>query len=193
MLLCAAITAIAPMATAVSAAEPAKQASVPTEPVNTTATYGNWVLRCARLASEPTATDSKDGRIQQDSCEVVQSVQVQGQAQPVLQLAIGRLPGEKALTITAVLPVNVTIPGRVHVSTDGKPDNDEKGGLDLALKRCMPGGCLASAPLDGKVRTEMSAETQGQLRFIDAGSRMIGVPLSWVGLAEALSALDSKI
>ncbi|NVK35371.1 MAG: invasion associated locus B family protein [Rhodobacteraceae bacterium] len=192
MVLCAAITASLPMATAASAAEQARPASVPNEPVNTTATYGNWVLHCVSFAAATGETEGQAGHVPKDSCELVQTVQVQGQAQPLLKLAIGRPPGEKALSVTAVLPVNVSIPGRVHISADGKPDDAENGGVDLALTRCMPGGCMASAPLGEKMRGLMIAGKQGQLRFADAGSRMIGVPLSWIGFTQALAALDSK-
>jgi hypothetical protein len=36
--------------------------------------------------------------------------QAQGQAAPVAQIAVGRLPGQESLHVTALLPPNVNLP-----------------------------------------------------------------------------------
>ncbi len=50
------------------------------EPQSTTATYGTWQLRCriSTIAGKPTK-----------SCEIAQTIQIKGQAQPLVQIAIG--------------------------------------------------------------------------------------------------------
>ena len=173
----------------VLAAEPANQEAVSTEPLDTTATYGNWVLHCTRLPSSKTGEKAENSP---KSCEIVQSVQVQGQPRPVMQMAIGRLPGQKDFMITTVLPTDVSIPGRVHISIDGQADDKEKAGFDLALTRCMPEGCVAGAKLDAKMRARMESGKDGQLRFVRADEKVLGIPLSWIGFSQAMKALDQE-
>ncbi|CAG9295883.1 invasion associated locus B family protein [Celerinatantimonas diazotrophica] len=163
--------------------------SVSSEPVATSATYGNWVLHCVRT---PSSAAGKHTQVGADSCEIVQSAQVRGQSRPVMEMAIGRLPGQKTYRVTTVLPTNVSIPGRVHVSIDGKADNKEKAGFDLALTRCLPGGCVAQATLRHRMREQMSAGKTGQLRFMSADGQTVGIPLSWMGFSQAMKALEKK-
>jgi invasion protein IalB len=72
-------------------------APVGAEPATTTATYGDWVLRCQRIG-EP----GKELKV----CEIVQTVQSaqQGQQRPVAQLAFGRLHNTDPWRVTAHLP-----------------------------------------------------------------------------------------
>lgn len=153
-------------------------------PLSTTATYGNWVLHCVRIP-----TESKESK---NNCEIVQSAQVQGQSRPLMQLAIGPVTDPKEFTVTAVLPINVSIPGRVHVSADGKADAEEKAGLDLNLVRCLPAGCIAVAKFNEKLSAAIDTEIKGQIRFMDAGGIMQGIPISWVGFNQAMKALSAK-
>lgn len=171
--------------------EPAK-AAVPSEPVNTTATYGSWVLRCVQLPAQTAAGAdvSKSGRSSVQTCEVVQTVQVQGQQQPIAQIAIGRLPNDKDLILTALVPANVSLPGNIHVSGNGKTAGEEKGGLDLVWQRCFGGNCAASGKPDAATVTTMRTGTDGQLRFIDASGQTVAIPLSWKGLEQALAAFE---
>ena len=162
----------------------AQQATPAQQPSVTTASYGNWVLRCVRLA------DAKTG--EGKSCEIVQTIQMQNQQQPLAQIAIGRLPGEKPLVFTAVLPTNIAIPGAVHLSGNGKADAEEKGGFDLTWRRCLPGGCFADARPDAKALAALDPETPGQIRFADAAARLIAIPVSWQGLQQALKALQAE-
>lgn len=171
--------------------EPVK-AAVPPEPAVTTASYGSWVLRCVQV-TEPaqTATDaSKSGRASIQTCEVIQSVQVQGQSQPIAQVAIGRLPGDKDLILTALVPVNIALPGGIHLSGNGKTGAEEKGGLELSWQRCMSGACIATAKPETTVLGVLRREEAGQIRFVDASGNTIAIPLSWTGLDQALAALD---
>lgn len=189
MALCAATMAFAtPIALA---ADSVKSATISNEPLETTATYGNWVLHCVQLPSSSNGKDDQEGGT---NCEIVQSAQVQGQSRPVMQMAIGRLPGQKDFTVTTVLPTNVSIPGRVHVVMNSEANEQEKktDGFDLTLTRCLPSGCVAVTKLDSKMRAQMSAGMTGQLQFISANGQEIGIPLSWMGFTQAMKALDKK-
>ncbi|MGV1901322.1 invasion associated locus B family protein [Agrobacterium sp. 22-3674b3] len=163
-----------------------------TEPASTTASYGSWVLRCVQSQSQDgAASDSaKAGRPGARSCEVVQTVQIQGQQQPIAQIAIGRLPDQEDLILTALLPVNVSLPGNVHVSGNGKIGVEEKGRLELSWTRCLAGSCAAHGKPDAAVLALFRAGTEGQLRFVDGGRQTVAIPLSWRGLDQAMTALE---
>lgn len=180
-------------AAAQSKPDPAKvQAAVPSEPASTTATYGNWLLRCVQMPAAPVAGAdvAKTGRAAAQTCEVVQVVQVQGQQQPIAQIALGRLPNDKDILFTALLPVNIALPGAAHVSGNGKAGAEEKGGFDLAWQRCYAGSCAASARPDAASLGLWRAGTDGQLRLIDAAGQTVAIPISWKGLDQAMSALE---
>ena len=83
---------------------PAPISDISSLPSTTTATYGDWVLRCIK------ASTTADGPTA-ESCEIVLTIQLQGQARPIAQLAIGRRQDQNELILTAVLPVNATLAG----------------------------------------------------------------------------------
>ncbi len=152
-----------------------------TLPSITTATYGDWTLRCVTL-------DEAD---RSRSCEIVLTVQVQGHSQPIAQLALGRLPGQTELIMTAVLPVNVALARKVHVSGNAKTGPEEKGGIDLSWTRCLRTACFAEARPGEADLDVLRAEPAGTLAFEDAAGRMITLPLSWRGISQALVALNA--
>ncbi|RCW20640.1 invasion protein IalB [Ciceribacter lividus] len=172
-----------------SLAADSKPAAVPAEPAVTTASYGNWVLRCVNL---PAGKDGQAAAIPVTSCEVSETVQVQGQAQPVAQIALGRIPGDKTLILTAVLPSNIAIPGMVHISGNGKTGADEEGAIDMSWNRCAGGACFATAKPDASAIKTLRSGKDGHIRLTDASGRVISIPLSWNGLDQALTALDKQ-
>jgi invasion protein IalB len=158
--------------------QPKTQATVDTEPQSTTASFGDWVLRCQRLPSA-----SETPRI----CEVAQTVLVQGQQNPVAELAIGRLKKSDPLRLTVILPVNVTFPSAPRMSLDTK----DSEAIELTWRRCLPGGCIADAvPKDDLLRKWRASTDAGRLEMKDAAARDIMIKLSFRGLAQALDALE---
>jgi invasion protein IalB len=159
------------------AAPPAAQ--VPAEPSVTTASFGDWTLRCQRLDA------AKPGRV----CEVALVLQAQGQQAPIAQIAIGRVANNEPLRVTAVMPVSVTFPSSVQIvlgEKDAKP-------LDLPWRRCIPTGCFAdAAPSDEMVRQWRKAGEAGRIQFRDAAGRDLALPLSTRGLDPALDALAKE-
>jgi invasion protein IalB len=132
-----------------SAARSESAPPVDAEPNSTSASFGNWALRCQRLGN---------GVETQRVCEVTQQIRAQDQQNPVAELAIGRLKKADPLRLTVVLPVNVTISNPPSFSADNKvPDL-----LDLGWRKCLPGGCIADAHLKDDVlrrwKTQTSAE-----------------------------------
>ncbi|TXN22066.1 invasion protein [Methylobacterium sp. WL9] len=158
-----------------AAAPPAKP--VPNEPGATTASFGDWVLRCQRGGSA-----EKPVRV----CEVAQSMQVQGQNQPIAQIAIGRAGAGEPLQITVLLPPNVAFPSSVRLLSDEK----DTGGYELVWRRCLPGACVADAAAkDDALKRWRAANEPGRIVFKNAGGQDVAIPLSWRGLPQALDAL----
>ena len=152
----------------------AAPAPVTSDPATTTASYGDWVLRCQRLAE-----GTKPGQI----CEVAQIIQIQGQQGPFAQIALGRLPGDKQLNVTVVLPSNISLPSVARLEGKDKAK-------DLAWTRCTPGGCIAGAAMtDDVLKSWRSSTEAGKLTFKDALGRDIGLPISFRGMSQALDAL----
>jgi invasion protein IalB len=176
---CAQTKPSAPAAPAVPA--PAAQkapAPVGTTPERTTASFGDWVLRCETVAEQV-----------QRVCEVALVMTVQGQPNPVAQVAIGRpTPGE-GRRVTLVVPTNIAIGAKPQVTL-------AKAGtapIELTWQRCAPGACFASAPLADETMSAMSAQTEpGRIAFKDAAGREVALPLSFRGLPQALAALAKE-
>lgn len=163
----------APPPAAPSGATPA---AVPTEPSVTTASFGDWTLRCQRI----------EGARAQRVCEVAQVLQAQGQQAPLAQIAIGKLSAGDPLRVTAVMPVSVTFPSSVQIAM-GEKDAQP---LDLPWRRCLPTGCFADAVLtDEAARLWRKAAEAGRIVFRDAAGRDLVLPLSTRGLEPALEAL----
>ncbi|MCM5557526.1 invasion associated locus B family protein [Pleomorphomonas sp. JP5] len=164
-------------------------------PQETTATYGDWVLHCARSGPVATAdANTKTDAAPTTSCEVVQTITTDGQTAPVAKLAFGYPTMEaEQLVVTAVLPVNVALPGRVGLSGNGKAGDEERGAQALAWSACLPGGCYARANVEAGVIDVARKEKTGALRFVSAQGQTVVITLSWAGFASAITALDAYV
>jgi len=162
------------------AAAPAPAAPISPEPSSTTASFGDWTLRCQRIADA-----GKTMRI----CEVAQVLQARGQQAPIAQIALGRLANGEPVRVTAVMPVSVTFPSSVQITMgekDAKP-------LELPWRRCLPTGCFAeTAPGDDVLKQWRKASEPGRILFRDAAGRDLALPLSARGLDQALDALAKE-
>ena len=165
-------------------AQPARQAPAashtvppasPALPQQTTATFGDWVLRCVRPGGVA------------KQCEVVQLVQQDGK--PVAQLAIGSAAKGKPMVLAVLVPPSIdvgTAPSLQAAGNDGPV-------LALAWRRCLPGGCLADGEIGPETLQRVSAWTQaGRVAFTDGVGRGTAVPVAPQGLAQALEALGKE-
>lgn len=147
------------------------------QPQATTATFGDWTLRCST---------GEIGGQKRRICEVVQSLMVQGQAAPVAQLAFGALASGAPVQMTVVVPANVAFPSTAKVAINDKGE----GALDLPWTRCLPAGCFATATpsADLLVRWRTQIEN-GRLTVVTGANQKVALPMSFRGLAPALDAL----
>lgn len=153
---------------------------VSNEPETTTASFGDWTLRCSFV-------ENAGQRLR--LCEVIQSLTLQGQSSPFAQIAIGRVGPKEPTKLTIVLPNNITLPSLVRFSIDEKDTSP----MDLSWRRCLPGGCYADADLKDDMlgRWKLQSE-KGQLQFDDAAGRKVTLPFSFRGLAQAVEALSKE-
>ena len=157
-----------------TAAPPSPSGPVPD---HTTATFGDWTLRCDRRA---------DLAPPQRVCELGLVVQKQGESGAQAQIALGRVARGGALRITAVLPPNIAIKSNPKVIVeDLKPPT-----TDLSWTRCIAGACFADAAVSTALLDSLRTRTEpGRLDYRDGTDRDITLPLSFRGVGEALAAL----
>jgi invasion protein IalB len=149
-------------------------------PTSTSASFGDWVLRCQRLGN---------GTETLHVCEVAQQIRAQDQQNPLAEVAIGRLKKSDPLLLTVVLPVNVAFPNSPSFSPDAK-DSDP---LDLGWRKCLPGGCFADVVLKDDVLQRWKAQSgNGRLTWKDAAGRDFAIGVSSNGLAQALDAFSKE-
>jgi invasion protein IalB len=158
----------------------ASRTIVDATPTNTSASFGDWVLRCQRLGN---------GAETLHVCEVAQQIRAQDQQNPLAEVAIGRLKKSDPLLLTVVLPVNVAFPNSPSFSPDAK-DSDP---LDLGWRKCLPGGCFADVVLKDDVLQRWKAQSgNGRLTWKDAAGRDFAIGVSSNGLAQALDAFSKE-
>ena len=146
-------------------------------PDRTTASFGDWTLRCERR---------RDGGTPAKLCELAQAIQRAGDAGPLAQIALGRLANNEPLKLTVVLPLNIALGSAPKVAVDAK----DGPAVQTAWQRCLPAGCLASATLtDDTVKKLRTDGETGKLDYKDATDRELSLPFSLRGLPEALDAL----
>lgn len=151
---------------------------VSADPASTSATYGDWVLRCQRVG---------EGDKAQRLCEVAQTLQVQGQQAPIAQIAFGRVNPSEPLRFTVALPSNISLPGSVVISFGEKVATP----MAMSWRRCVPGACIADgAPNAEDMKALRAAAEPGRLVFKDAAGRDVTLPLSFRGFAQAVDALQ---
>ncbi len=152
-------------------------ASTAPEPQRTTATFGDWTLRCQRPEHGPPV------------CEVGQTLF--DKAQPVAQTALGRPNRSDPIRLTILVPVNVTLGSAVRML--GGEGESAAPGLELAWRRCVPAGCLADVvPPDEALRRIRSRTENARFVFLDGIGREATLPFSPRGLSQALDALAKE-
>ena len=170
-LLCAG-TGLMFVATSAAFAQP----STPAQPSITTATFADWTQRCVR------ERDSASSVV----CEVMQTLQVEGQAVPVAQIAIARLTPKAPLRLTIVLPVNAAFDKAPLMQIE----DQNAQAATLVWRRCANIGCIADVEIKPETLTAWRAATKpGQIQFRNAANQDVTLPFSFRGLSQALDAM----
>jgi len=166
---------------AAATAAPKKEAEpVSSDPQLTTASFGDWVERCQRVAGA--------GEVHK-VCEVALTVSANnqnGQTSPLAEIAIGRVKKSDPLRLTLVLPVNVSFPSAPKLSLEGQDS------IDLAWKQCVPAGCFAEATFGADQQSSLRDAKSAKVESKAAGGQAFTFPVSLRGLSQALDALAKE-
>jgi invasion protein IalB len=154
---------------------PQQPAPVDQNPQRTTASYGDWVVRCEVTAGPPPVKN----------CDMEQLAQVQGQANPISRVAIPLPAKGEPAKLFVQLPINVSFSAPLKIVADSKD-----AGITTPFRRCVPAGCFAEVELKDDVQKKFRASAEpGKILFKDAAEREVAIPLSFKGFAQAFEAL----
>ena len=150
-------------------------AAEPAGPSSTTATYGDWTVRCV-----PPPRDPAGAKV----CEVSQAIRVEDRPGIVAQVAFGAWPIDGPLRLVVQLPNGVFLPPGARFL----PQEGAVTGVDLAYSTCLQ-GCFA----DAEIGTDMLATLTGakgpaRLEFVNNARSRVALPVSLDGLKAALGA-----
>ncbi|MBR0956644.1 invasion associated locus B family protein [Bradyrhizobium japonicum] len=152
------------------------QTQTPTQaqaPQRTTATYEDWTVRC-----EVSGTT----RV----CEMTQAMQIQGQAQPVTQIAIGQQSKGAPLKMVVLVPINVALTTAPKLAA-----NDKDPGIATVYRRCMPAACFADTDIGSdQIKRLRVLSENGKLQFKDAAQQDVVIPVSFKGFGQAFDAMQ---
>ena len=141
-------------------------------PQQTTATFGEWTLRCDHPHAAP------------KTCEVVETINSQGR--PIAQIAMGRVARGQPMHLTILVPPSVTLDQAPQFA----PSADKQVAADLVWRRCLPAGCLAEVSVSEDLLKRIRTRNElSQINFVDGASHAVALPFSPRGLTQALDAL----
>lgn len=143
------------------------------EPAITTATYGAWTLRCIAPEGAP------------KTCETLHNIQIQGQAGPIAQVAIGRPEVDGDLHLAIRVPLDVWIPAGVSVAV---PETEDA--VDLPIVRCMPDSCIADRVFDGDLLDQFGEAEIGSITFQGPNKQPLTLPFPLEGFRGAFAAME---
>ena len=159
------------------------------EPQETSATYDDWVLQCRAMSNGNINSNEK---ARHRNCEIVQTLRSSGGGQSVgavvAQLALGRLQTSGPLTLTAALPVELSLPGAASIHMA----EDDKAPIILNWRKCFAQACFASAEI---LETEMVAFGTSKaptIEWLSSNGQVIRIPISFKGFDRALGALNAS-
>lgn len=157
---------------------PAAAAAPPTAamPDRTTASFGDWVLRCDRRI---------DVTPPRRFCELGQTIQRSGDAGPQAQIALGRLAPTDPIRFTILLPINITLQSPPKVIMEGA----DRQSFELTWMRCIANGCFATTALSDEVLRKLRSQKEaGRIEYKDGAGREIVLPISFGGFSQAFDA-----
>ncbi|HEX2525019.1 MAG TPA: invasion associated locus B family protein [Geminicoccus sp.] len=145
------------------------------QPSVTTATYGDWLVRCL-----PKAGGAPGERF----CEVTQGIQLADRQGLIARLVLGRLEKDGPLRLVVQLPLGTWLPSGATLFLDA----ETKAGLAAPFTICLQ-DCLANVVVpDDLVDDLKTAPGPGRLEYVNGARKLVALPVSFKGLKAALEA-----
>lgn len=134
--------------------------------------FGDWHLRCRPF---------QEGG--PDTCILLQNLINPEKQQPLMQIAAGLWPPDKARGMIVTLPLGVTLPPGIQI----KVDNNQMAAVPFV--QCGMNGCQAHVALDDNLIQAMKAGLQGMVSFKDPANRPVQIPFSLKGFTAGIAAI----
>ena len=159
-------------------------AQAPNNPISTTsASYGNWQLRCESRKVEARTVKA---------CEVSTNVMVKadnGTSGTAAIVAFGRHPDKEGWQVALQLPIIVWLPTGAKLGI-----GDEAPLVEASFVACRPTLCSAGATVADAVIARLRAATSDlTVAYRAQTQQAVKVTLSVKGLPEALAALGKEM
>jgi len=135
--------------------------------------FGDWIYECRALAENKTA------------CSLSQTIMSKSQNKRLVKFNLGRNEKTKAVNLTALLPLGISLPSGVNFSIDqGKT-------YQFTLKTCFQLGCVATYPVDNSFMQALQSGQKLNINFSGEGADApIKISGSLKGLAEGVKAAN---
>ena len=140
----------------------------PEQPVQTTATFSDWTVRCRPIGDQDKML-----------CEMIQVVPAKNQQGTIASLAVGRMPDDEDVRLVMQLPLGVHLPAGVSIKI---------GDAEIVraeFQSCFSGSCVARASLDEGAIGRMKAAATMTISFQDRARRNAVVEVSLKGFTAA--------
>jgi len=116
-------------------------------------------------------------------CQITQILNEKESNNPVMQVAIGYLPGQEQPVAAITLPLGIWLPPGLQLQVDG----GKKG--RVPVDTCVPGGCRAGVELDPEFLASMKKGSQLNVTFGGGNRQPLTIPVSLQGFSAALDSL----
>jgi invasion protein IalB len=148
-------------------------------PQRTSATYGDWSVRC----------EIQPGPPPQKACDLALTLAGQGQVPPpVSQILITRPNKKEPMRLVLQMQPNVLVAPGVKLVYD-----DKQPALAIPFSRCFANACFASGPVTDDLAKKLRVRTEaGRVEYKDGNQRDIAVPVSFNGFTTAFDAWQKE-
>jgi invasion protein IalB len=134
-----------------------------------------WYKICTKEPLTASSATAEAG----DVCQTLVDVRDNKTAVLIGRVAIQKLPGQAGYELEALLPLGSALSAGPLVTINGGKL------MKLAYKRCDAAGCYARLAIDDPVITQMKSGKKITYLAIDVAGRILNVPVSLDGFAEA--------
>lgn len=161
--------------------------------------FKDWTVQCEKIpvpdgklavkvegsedSGEAPAEAEASAPKEQDLCQIVQTLTEKASEQPVLQMAVGYLPGVETPVGALLLPLGIWLPPGVELRVD-----EGKTGR-IPVDTCDPSGCRAGVELDDEFLNSMKKGNELNITFGGRNRQGITVPISLDGFTAGLASL----
>ena len=145
------------------------------EPEQTTATYGEWTVRCVAHEELP-------------PCDMIQVAVEHTSGREVLRLSLAHLGEGSRIGVQAWVPLGVWVSAGVQLHVDG----EEVALEGFGFTRCEGSGCFIESVVKESNLTPFKHGKEGGLVVLNSAGAPRGVRLGFLGFTAALEAMKAR-